>query len=668
MLGRTMQCNLPSRMFGLLFAVTSLSCALLAQVSVPITTPGGHAAAVFDSMPRAHGFSQAEISPDGTRVAWITGNALYEQALTNTSAARPIKLPGTVWLRELAWAPDSRRIALITDGDTDTPTGQLWILEDANATPRQVADFKGYVSSPRFSRDGKKLAVLFIEGIPRVAGPLVPMTPVEGVVEEKFYEQRITTVELGSGEIQQVSPPDVYVYEYDWAADGKSWAAIAAHGSGDNNWWLARLYDVNAGNGEMREVYKPALQIAVPRVSPDGKSVAFIEGIMSDAGVTGGDIHVVPLGGGTATNVTPEMKASATWLTWTAPNQITFTENIDGNTGIANVAAKGGEVKTLWSGFESLSADGYGIQISVAQDGKAVAAVRQSFSAPPEVWAGPIGVWKQITSMNANLKPAWGEARNVHWTSDGGRIQGWLLLPKNYDRAKKYPLVVLSHGGPSSACMPKWSTTDGAYSAMGYFEFCPNVRGSYGQGEAFAQANVKDFGGGDYRDLMAGIDALAKEYSVDLNRLGIRGHSYGGYMSMWAETQTKRFKAAVAGAGLSNWVSYYGENDIDEWMIPFFGASVYDDPAVYAKSNPINFVKSVKTPTLILVGDRDGEVPAPQSFEWWHALRNLHVPVEFVVYPNEGHAIAQPEHYRDYNIRSLTWFEKWFGEDGNSGQ
>ena len=262
------------------------------------------------------------------------------------------------------------------------------------------------------------------------------------------------------------------------------------------------------------------------------------------------------------------------------------------------------------------------------------------------------------------MKPAWGEARNVHWMNDGMRIQGWLLLPKDYDASKKYPLVVTVHGGPSAACTSRWSTANGAASAMGWFVLCPNPRGSYGQGEAFTQGNVKDFGGGDFRDIMAGIDALAKEYPIDLNRLGIHGHSYGGYMTMWAETQTNRFTAAVAGAGLSDWLSYYGENDIDAWMVPFFGASVYDDPAVYARSSPIEFVKKVKTPTLILVGDRDGEVPAPQSFEWWHALKTLGVPVEFVVYPNEGHAISQPEHRHDYELRTLEWFEKWFAAAG----
>ena len=235
------------------------------------------------------------------------------------------------------------------------------------------------------------------------------------------------------------------------------------------------------------------------------------------------------------------------------------------------------------------------------------------------------------------------------------------MLPKDFDAGKKYPLIVTVHGGPSAACMSRWDDRGmGSISAMGYFSLCPNPRGSYGQGEAFTQANVKDFGGGDYRDIMAGVDALSKEYPIDAKRLGIRGHSYGGYMTMWAETQTHRFAAAVAGAGLSDWLSYYGLNDIDEWMIPFFGASVYDDPAVYAKSDPMHFVKAVKTPTLILVGDRDGEVPMEQSVEWWHALKTLHVPAKLVVYPNEGHAIMKPADARDYTLRSLEWFEEWF--------
>jgi dipeptidyl aminopeptidase/acylaminoacyl peptidase len=356
--------------------------------------------------------------------------------------------------------------------------------------------------------------------------------------------------------------------------------------------------------------------------------------------------------------LTPNIKASPSSLTWTAPDRITFGENIDGKSGFGSVTSAG-VVEQLWSEEESVSLG------SFTHDGAVVAVERQAPSTPPEIWAGPIGRWKQVTSVNQDVKPAWGAARNFHWTNGKLKLQGWLMLPKDYDPGKRYPLVVNVHGGPSAACGARWDTQSlGPESAMGYFSFCPNPRGSYGQGESFTQANVKDFGGGDFRDIMAGVDAIVKEYPVDPRRLGIRGHSYGGYMTMWAETQTHRFAAAVAGAGLSDMLSYYGVNEIDEWMIPFFGASIYDDPAVYAKSDPMHFVKNVRTPTLILVGDSDGEVPMEQSVEWWHALTTLKVPTQLVVYPHEGHVFYKPADSRDYTVRGLEWFDEWFAKSG----
>jgi dipeptidyl aminopeptidase/acylaminoacyl peptidase len=192
--------------------------------------------------------------------------------------------------------------------------------------------------------------------------------------------------------------------------------------------------------------------------------------------------------------------------------------------------------------------------------------------------------------------------------------------------------------------------------AAGYFVLMPNPRGSFGQGEAFTRANVKDFGYGDFRDIVAGVDEALRVAPIDPERLGLTGWSYGGFMTMWGVTQTNRFKAAMAGAGISNYQSYYGENLIDQWMIPFFGASVYDDPAVYARSSAVNFVKNVKTPTLVLVGDSDGECPAPQSYEFWHALRTLGVETQLVVYEHEGHLFAKPAHQRDKIERTVAWF------------
>jgi dipeptidyl aminopeptidase/acylaminoacyl peptidase len=627
---------------------------------------GGAAKAegVLKAMPRAKGFSDVALSPDGTRVAYVMGGKLMV-AIVSGGVAQAISVKGDLGLRDVAWSADSKRLAFVADVPGNAPSAQIWTAAADGSGLTQHGELKGYVQTLRFAPDGANLAFLFVEGMPRVAGPLEPMTPLSGVIDEKVYEQRIATIELGTDQVKQLTPADLYVYEYDWTPDGKGWIGTAAHGSGDSNWYIARLYRFDAQSGETKEIYNPKLQIAYPRVSPDGKNVAFIEGLMSDEGSTGGDIHVVPIAGGAVRDITPGIKASPSAVAWNGSSRITFVENVDGDAGFGSVELAGGTPQTLWRGEELANPAGgsWAAEGSSAAEKPVVAIARQSANVPQEVWAGPIGGWKQLTDVNAGVKPAWGQLKKVHWMSGTLRIQGWLMLPKDFAPGKTYPLVVNVHGGPSAACRARWdSSFMGPQSAMGYFSLCPNPRGSYGQGEAFTRANVKDFGGGDFRDIMAGVDAMIKEYPIDKKRLGIRGHSYGGYMTMWAETQTHRFAAAVAGAGLSDWLSYYGVNDLDQWMIPFFGASIYDDPAVYAKSDPMHFVKAVKTPTLILVGDRDGEVPMEQSVEWWHALETFHVPTKFVVYPDEGHGMGKPANFNDYMLRSLEWFEEWFGK------
>jgi dipeptidyl aminopeptidase/acylaminoacyl peptidase len=191
--------------------------------------------------------------------------------------------------------------------------------------------------------------------------------------------------------------------------------------------------------------------------------------------------------------------------------------------------------------------------------------------------------------------------------------------------------------------------------SQGFYVLLPNPRGSYGQGEEFTRGNVKDFGYGDLRDVLGGIDAATAAAPIDPERTGIYGWSYGGYMTMWAVTQTQRFRAAVAGAGIVDWQSYYGQNRIDQWMIPYFGASVYDDPWIYARSSPISFIKAVRTPTLVLQGERDAEVPAPQAYEFWHALKTLGVETRLVIYPDEGHHLS-PADSLDVMQRTVDWF------------
>jgi dipeptidyl aminopeptidase/acylaminoacyl peptidase len=660
---------------------------VFAQTRLPASDVPDAVRAMFD----AHTFRQAAISPDGQRVAWVealpgpggapsSSSAIYVASVSDPARATQItganrarqqgnararsqRGPSPLDEREVAWSPDGNRIAFLSDA---AAPGQLQLyvadLSTGAPAPRQLTELKGFVSSPLWSPDGETIALLYIENATRAAGPLVAETPDEGVIEDKFDEQRLALVDTATGTARTISPANLYVYEFDWSPDGRRLVLTAAPGNGDDNWWIARLDTIDAGSGAMRTILdKPAMQIAEPRWSPDGQQVAFIGGLMSDQGVIGGDIYTVDAAGGEPRNLTPGIKESASSIDWAADSHtMLFTGISSGETVIGRVRVPEGGVSTLWKGAERLSGGEFSAQISLARDGQ-TAAIRQSYSQPPEVWAGEIGDWKQITRANAKLAPAWGKAESLHWTTAIGSVQGWLVYPANFDPAKKYPLVVVVHGGPASASISSWPSR-AYYMALpseGYFLLFPNPRGSYGEGEKFTMANVKDFGYGDWVDILAGVDRAIQAAPIDPDRLGITGWSYGGFMTMWGVTQTHRFRAAVAGAGLSDWLSYYGENKIDEWMIPYFGASVYDDPAVYAKSSPINYIRQAKTPTLIVVGDRDGECPAPQSFEFWHALKTLGVPTQLVVYPNEGHGFRNPADTRDVMERTVSWFKRY---------
>jgi dipeptidyl aminopeptidase/acylaminoacyl peptidase len=620
-----------------------------------------------------HRFEQAVISPNGKNVAWVetlvgkngapNGNTAIYVATREGKAAPKRITAGTGGIAHaegnVAWAPDSKQIAFLSDA-AKAGQLQLYVADLPGGPAKKLTGVKGYLAGPGWSPDGKTIAVLFTENATRAAGPLVAETPETGEIKDAFFEQRLALVDVAAGKLRQISPADTYVYEYDWSPDGRKFAVTAALGNGDNNWYIAELYTLDVGTGLMKSIHKPALQIANPAWSPDGQSIAFIAGLMSDEPSVGGDVYVISAGGGEPKNVTPEMKASASWLTWTPEGKILFGEYVEGDAGIATIDVSSGKVESLLRAAGELTAGLWGTNLSVARDGKTTAVIRSSFSTPPEVWSGAIGNWTQITKRNADVKPAWGEAKSIHWKNDGYDVQGWLTYPRDFDPAKKYPLIVCVHGGPGSAVLSAWPGTHNfvmPLASAGYFVLEPNPRGSFGEGEAFTRANVKDFGYGDFKDVLAGVDEALRVAPIDSNRLGLTGWSYGGFMTMWGVTHTNRFKAAMAGAGISNYQSYYGENLIDQWMIPFFGKSVYDDPEVYAKSSPINFIKKVKTPTLIQVGDSDGECPTPQSYEFWHALKTLGVETQFVVYEHEGHVFASPKHQREVIERTFAWFD-----------
>jgi dipeptidyl aminopeptidase/acylaminoacyl peptidase len=631
----------------------------------------GNAAAIAASPKLVHRFLQVEASPDGAFVASVEGDSppngyyppirdLVIRRVRDGAAVR-VELPcGQVeqcWPGAPAWASDGKHVTFTLRTPGAHARSVYTVAADASGLTR-LLDFSGTIDDLKYGPDGR-LAMLATENANKEVGATEAGAPIAGDLDTAALEQRIAVLDAGS--LRWASPPELFVYEYDWRPDGKGFVGTAAPGDGDEHWWSAKLYAFPSGEPAAKVLYSPAdirQQLAMPKVSRDGATVAFIAGIMSDFGSTGGDVYTLSLDGGSAINLTPQMHASATALAWGCNGRLQAQLLAGDQVQLADLGTgrKLAAARVMWSGAESLSnGDGYA---SIACPSGMIAAERQSFTQAPEIMVGRMGQWRALTSVNSQLSLP-GRVQSLWWKSDGFDVQGWLLLPEHADG--KLPMVTSVHGGPASAITPYFEGPGLTTTLLehGYAVFHPNPRGSYGQGERFTLANVRDFGHGDLRDILAGIDAAAKAAPIDEARLGITGHSYGGFMTMWAVTQTDRFKAAVAGAGISNWQSYYGENGIDAWMIPYFGASVYEDPAVYAQSSAINFIRNVKTPTFEYVGERDIECPAPQTQEFWHALKALNVATSIMIYPGEGHGLRDPAHSADLMKRTLEWLDEY---------
>ena len=668
----------------------------LAQDAAPAKAPDRPSIdEVLRGLSRDRLMGQVAVSPDGKRLAWTErtdgGTEIRVAPVSDlkksdrvTAAPKPEQ---HCHEGDLAWSPQSNALAFFSDCAVPGDQTDLYLSTLEAKPARRLTELKGYAEALAFSPDGKSVAFLYVEGATRPAGALAAMKPPAGVIGEDGVEiQRVAVAETNAPKpVPPVlaSPANLHVYEFDWSPDSKALAYVAADPPGENNWWVAKLYTQPLG-GDAKAVLAPAdvkgplhgLQIAVPRWSPDGKTIAFIGGLMSDQGATGGNVWTVSADGGAPRDLSSGRPTSAAWLEWENNDDLFVSELAGGNNQLirlhidVDIAAK-----TVTTTFEppifsipgSVGDGRLEMSLSASADHSLFVYKSSTFDSPEEFYAAKLGrksseeltFSTQLSHFNEGVEPAWGKSVSLSWTSDTFQVQGWLTLPKDYDPGKKYPLIVEVHGGPAAAEVSHWGggiLSAPAFSALGYFVLQPNPRGSFGQGEEFTQANRKDFGYGDLRDILAGVDTVEAQYPIDPNPVGLTGWSYGGFMTMFAVTQTQRFKAAVAGAGISDWQSYYGENSIGQWMIPYFGASVYDDPAVYAKSSAIDFIKQARTPALVVVGDRDGECPAPQSYEFWHALRDLHVPAQLVVYPGEGHGFVNPAHRLDVMERAAEWF------------
>src|SRR6184192_3717244 len=328
-------------------------------------------------------YGDIALSPDGKNVAWVqstaatTAKQTYIRGTAGDASATTIDVGANGERKDAdpAWSPDSKTLTFFSTAGEKNDQRQLWTVNADGSAPKKLTQLGGYAARPRWSHDGKRIAFLYIEGAGG-GGPLLAAPSTTGVIDNAIHNQRIAVVDLAKGEVRQVSPPDLHVYDFDWSPDDKMFVATAAPGPGDNNWWIAQIYRIDIAKGSATSIYKPSLQVAVPRWSPDRKSIAFIEGLMSDEGFHGGDLFTISANGHDILNRTNGRKSSVSSLFWLTPERILVTEVIGGGSAISELTISDNGMRTIWNGAEHIHAFGNFPNFAISKDGKFAAAVR----------------------------------------------------------------------------------------------------------------------------------------------------------------------------------------------------------------------------------------------------------------------------------------------------
>jgi len=649
--------------------------------------------------------SGAAISPDGKWAVFVRGTPILEAErseyrnhiwLVATEGGEPFQLTnGPSGDSDAQWSPDSRRIAFVSKRSGDK--NQIYIIPIMGGEAKQLTDAKNGAGNLRWSPDGKQIAFLMQEKDSEEEEKRKKAKDDPVVVEKDDFKQtHLWIIEVATmdeepellfelpekksedneneedkdkkeddkdkdqkDKSQRLTEGDFHVNDPQWASNGKQIAFVSAPSpKADHSMFNATIQIIDVETKEIRKLTSFDGGESTPRWSPDGKSLAFLYQT-DNANPLQKDIYLISSKGGTPTNLTSDFDRNEVAPIWSPDGELIYFETADGvKRHIYAVPKDGGQVRQITGG------DGIIVGMSIANDGDKYLCYRETTTTPTNLWIGSIrtGEIKQITKLNSHMTDfVLGETQVIQWqSSDGLEIEGLLHLPVGYKESKDYPLLVIPHGGPHGAVALRFNTACHYFSGEGFVVFEPNFRGSDGYGQDFAKGNYLNWGIGDYQDIMTGVDYLIEQGIVNSEKMVVGGWSYGGYMTAWIVTQTDRFEAACKGAGLSNLVSMYAQNDIPSYLELFFeDSSPYQRLETYRKHSPISYIHQAKTPTLILHGGEDKRVPVPQAEEFYAGLKSIGVDVEFVKYPREGHGIGEPRHQLDLLKRQLAWYKKY---------
>jgi dipeptidyl aminopeptidase/acylaminoacyl peptidase len=696
--------TLPSRLLVVLAALPSAALSAATPPSI-------------DQIVSLQSVSRPEVSPDGRHVVYEKSEADWNENayvtqlwLANVDTGRSVQLTrGKKSSDNALWSPDGRWVAFLTErepaavpplADSETEKAQkqdeakpdsrqIWLISPAGGEAWQLSKHGAKIDAFRWSDDSTRIAFTAPAPEAKAAKDRKERYGEFEVFEEDYVQNQLWVIELAPAEssglpraaVQITNDPGLNVGSFAWSPDR---TAIAFAGTpnpllafaGEADLYLAELKD----DRRVSKVVGLPGPDTNPRFSPDGKRLAFNTALASSSFYhTNRHIAVVSLPEvrqqpatkvGDVTDLTGAFDEDATLVDWN-PYGIYFRAQQRTCSHLFRLDADAQRIVRV------TPADPFFLgSVALNHAGTTAAYIAQDANHLAEVFvatlprAGQKWAAKRLTDMTAQVagfpRPI---VELVTWkSSDGAEIEGVLHKPADFDPTKKYPLFVLIHGGPTGVSRPVLSVSHRYYPvahflAQGVLILEPNYRGSAGYGEKFRSLNVRNLGVGDMWDVMSGVDALIAKGRVDESRLGAMGWSQGGYISAFLATNTRRFKAISAGAGISDWMTYYVNTDITPFTRQYLQATPWDDPEIYARTSPMTNIKQARTPTLIQTGDRDKRVPPPNSFQLYRGLRDVGVPTRLLLYHGFGHSITKPKSNRALLQHNLDWFNHHvFGE------
>jgi len=638
--------------------------------------------------------SDPQVSPDGRAVAFCVA-PLSKEGEHPTGTIMRVPVDGAAPPRSFTtgpgldhaprWSPDGAWLAFISDRHERGKPALYLMPADGGEAERLVIE-RGEASDPRWSPDGARLSFLLKE----IDSEDEEKRKKEGrddaiVVDDDKYT-RLWLVDVASRAVTRLSPDDVNVWAHAWSPTGAGGATgdriallhtatpqvndyyggstlstLAVSGAGDD----ARSDNIaGVSVGPLTTVCRVEGSAESLCWSPDGSRLAFVAPALQRSFTSSAAAPlVVAASGGGLQALVQDHSAEFSHVAWLSDDTLAAV-GVEELHGVYYRVTLNGAVSPLLP--DGQPAAGSPRDVALSPDRATLAVVQATTTSPGDVWAARPGEsLTRLTTLNPDLEGlAWGEVEQVSWHApDGLEVQGLLVKPVGYEPGRRYPTIIHVHGGPawqwSEGFYATWHDWDQFLAARGYAVLLPNPRGSTGRGTSYVGANYDDVGGGEWQDVLAGVHYAIGRGIADPDRLGIGGWSWGGYLTAWAVTQTDIFKGAVMGAGLSNLLSDHGQNDIPDANRLYFRGLPYHDAAAYWDPSPIKHVARVKTPTLILHGEKDDRVTPAQGREFYRALKTLGVPTQFVLYPREPHGFTERAHQLDVIKRVMGWFEKY---------